>query len=115
MFIRASSLLLPVVALSSVVAAAPAAIAARDNSCSSGTLQCCNTVMDSTSSSAGVLAGLLGIVSPLLGPLMGVNCSPITGVGVGTGANCVQQTVCCQNTQFNGLINIGCIAININL
>ncbi|KIM61516.1 hypothetical protein SCLCIDRAFT_875079 [Scleroderma citrinum Foug A] len=110
MFIRASSLILPVVALSSVVSAAPASLSTRD-SCSGGTVQCCNTVFSSSSSSASFLAGLLGITDALLGPLMGVNCSPIGGVG----ANCVQQTVCCQNVQFNGLINIGCIAININL
>ena len=43
MFIRASSLILPVVALSSVVSAAPASLSTRD-SCSGGTVQCCNTV-----------------------------------------------------------------------
>ena len=44
MFIRASPLFLPVLALSSVVTAAPATLSARDNSCSSGAVQCCNSV-----------------------------------------------------------------------
>ena len=43
MFIRASTLLFPVLALSSVVAAAPEPIAVRTDSCSNGTLQCCGS------------------------------------------------------------------------
>ncbi|KAL4081298.1 hypothetical protein V8B97DRAFT_1913384 [Scleroderma yunnanense] len=104
MFIRASALLVPVVALVSVVAAAPEPIVARnDGSCSSGTLQCCQSTTSATQESLNSLTGLLGIVAeiPLVGPLLGLNCSPITVVGLGTGANCAQQTVCCQNTQFN--------------
>ena len=47
MFIRVSALLLPVLALSSVVAAAPEPIVARDgSSCSNGTLQCCTSTFD---------------------------------------------------------------------
>ena len=120
MFIRASTLLLPVLALSSVVAAAPAE---RTDSCSNGTLQCCTSTysvschalmlletainyslvhLQATQSSLNLLQGLLGIVAsvPIVGPLLAINCSPITGIGLGTGANCAQQTVCCQNTQI---------------
>ena len=43
MFIRASTLLLPVIALSSVVVAAPEPVARGGSSCSNGTLQCCDT------------------------------------------------------------------------
>ena len=48
------------------------------------------------------LTGLLGIVAeiPIVGPLLATGCTPITVVGLGNGANCAQQTVCCQNTQF---------------
>ncbi|KAL4076449.1 fungal hydrophobin-domain-containing protein [Scleroderma yunnanense] len=118
MFIRASALLLPVLALSSVAAAAPEAIVARGgDSCSNGTLQCCQTTTSATQTNANLLAGLLGIVGtiPIVGPLFGVFCSPITGVGVGSGANCAQQTVCCQNSDFNGLINVGCTNVNLGL
>jgi len=124
MFIRPSALLLPVLALSSVVAAAPEPIAARTgSSCSNGTLQCCTSTFDvschtfllpemtinrltflskATQNNLNLLTGLLGIVAniPLVGPLLALNCSPITVLGLGTGANCAQQTVCCQNTQF---------------
>ena len=49
------------------------------------------------------LTGLLGVVAeiPIVGPLLAVGCSPISVVGVGSnGANCLQQTVCCQKDQF---------------
>lgn len=48
------------------------------------------------------LSGLLGVILniPSGGGLLGVDCSPITVLGTGTGANCVQQTVCCDNVDF---------------
>ncbi|KIM61512.1 hypothetical protein SCLCIDRAFT_1215978 [Scleroderma citrinum Foug A] len=117
MFIRASGLLVPIVALSSMVAAAPGPVARTDGSCSNGTLQCCQSTSTATSSSLSELTGLLGIVAdiPLVGPLLGLNCSPITVIGLGSGANCAQQTVCCQNDQFSGLINVGCTNLNLGL
>ena len=46
MFFRASALLLPVVALSSLVAAAPEPVARGGAACSNGVAQCCNTVTE---------------------------------------------------------------------
>lgn len=47
MFFRASALLLPVVALSSLVAAAPEPVARGGGaSCSNGTAQCCNSTYE---------------------------------------------------------------------
>lgn len=47
MFIRASSLLLPVLVLSSVAAAAPGPIVARaSSSCGNGSLQCCDNTVE---------------------------------------------------------------------
>ncbi|KIM57926.1 hypothetical protein SCLCIDRAFT_129401 [Scleroderma citrinum Foug A] len=116
MFIRVSAFLLPVLTLSSVVAAAPDSIAARDT-CSNGTLQCCTSTYDATQTNLNVLTGLLGIANdiPLVGPLLATNCTPITVIGAGTGANCAQQTVCCQNAQYSGVINVGCTPVNLGL
>lgn len=117
MFFRASTLLLPVVALSSLAAAAPNAVArgSSGSSCGNGnTMQCCNQTYTTTSTNINYLEGLLGIVlSGNLGSLLGLNCSPITVLGVGSGTSCTQQTVCCDNVTFNGLINIGCINISL--
>ncbi|KAG6337308.1 hypothetical protein ID866_1770 [Astraeus odoratus] len=117
MFIRASTLLLPVITLSALVAAAPEPVVARGGTdCSNGTLQCCSQTLDATQTNANLLEGLLGIVvSPLLGPLLALNCSPITVIGISGGATCAQQAVCCQGTQFNGLVNVGCTAVNLGL
>jgi len=58
--------------------------------------------------------GLLGIIAGPLNTVLGVNCSPITGIGA-SGTSCSSQTVCCTGNNFNGLINVGCTPININV
>ncbi|KAF8961856.1 fungal hydrophobin-domain-containing protein [Flammula alnicola] len=83
------------------------------NSCNTGSVHCCNSVEQSNSSNVGLVAGLLGLVLPA-NVLVGLTCSPLSGVGVG-GNSCSQQPVCCENNHFNGLIVVGCSPININL
>ncbi|KAK0200386.1 fungal hydrophobin [Desarmillaria ectypa] len=84
------------------------------SSCSSGNLQCCNSVQSGNSNAVSVLLGLLGVVLSDVTALVGITCTPITIVGVG-GTGCNQQSVCCQNNTFNGIIAIGCVPINIYL
>ncbi|KAF9224196.1 fungal hydrophobin [Gyrodon lividus] len=132
MFIRPSSILLPVVAFAAVATAAPSALEARDQ-CNTGSISCCNSTYSvsptdcgllsltvsrpsqSTSATITSLAGLLGIVLPAVQGLVGLGCSPITGLGTGSGAVCTQQPVCCTDNTYNGLINLGCSPINLNL
>lgn len=107
-------------ALASLVVAAPPSVARGGSGSSCGnnnSVQCCNQTYENNPTNVNYLSGLLGVILniPSGGGLLGVDCSPITGLGTGTGANCVQQTVCCDNVDFTGLINIGCINININL
>ncbi|KIJ43887.1 hypothetical protein M422DRAFT_169264, partial [Sphaerobolus stellatus SS14] len=78
-----------------------------------GDAQCCNTVESASSSGAGLVLGLLGIVLQDLNVLVGLGCTPISVIGLGQGANCAQQPVCCENNNFNGLINIGCTPISL--
>ena len=78
-----------------------------------------------------MLLGLLGIVLQNLDVPVGLECSPITVVGVGAGNQCSANTVCCQNNDNvsthlvpfqlrtfssrprslvqGGLISIGCV------
>ncbi|KAG7442193.1 fungal hydrophobin, partial [Guyanagaster necrorhizus] len=84
------------------------------SSCSSGDLQCCTSVQSGDSSAVSALLGLLGVVLSDVTALVGITCIPITIVGVGS-TGCNQQTVCCENNSFNGLIAIGCVPINIEL
>ncbi|KAH0831232.1 hydrophobin [Lanmaoa asiatica] len=83
-------------------------------SCNTGSIQCC-TQHGYTGSSDPVdsLVGALGI-NVGAGVLAGLNCSPLSVVGVG-GNSCAQQPVCCSDNTYNGIINIGCSPININL
>ncbi|KAL1751557.1 SC3 hydrophobin [Schizophyllum commune] len=90
----------------------PSTTTITGNSCSSGPVQCCNSVQRADSQSASLLLGLLGIVLQDLSVIVGLGCTPITVIGAG-GNGCSAQTVCCENNQFNGLINIGCTPINI--
>ncbi|EIW85896.1 fungal hydrophobin [Coniophora puteana RWD-64-598 SS2] len=86
--------------------------------CNTGGLQCCNSVQKSFlpyqgSSSAVVKElGLLGVVLSDVNVLVGLACSPIDVVG--TSGTCSANPVCCENNDFNGLINIGCVPVNIN-
>ncbi|KAI0717352.1 fungal hydrophobin-domain-containing protein [Cerioporus squamosus] len=62
------------------------------------------------SASGAALLGLLGIVLQGANVLLGVDCSPITVVGVGSGA-CSSTAVCCEDNSFGGLVSIGCVPV----
>ncbi|KAF8836403.1 fungal hydrophobin [Paxillus ammoniavirescens] len=115
MFIRPSSVVLPILAFAAVATAAPSALQARDDQCNTGSISCCNSTFTSTATTLASLGGLLGLSLPSIGGLIGLSCSPITGLGTGTGAVCLQQPVCCSNNNYNGLVNLGCSPINLNL
>ncbi|KAH8111659.1 hydrophobin 2 [Phellopilus nigrolimitatus] len=82
--------------------------------CNTGPIQCCQTVEPASSSSASSLLGLLGIVLGNLNVPVGLTCSPLSVIGVGSNS-CDASPVCCENNSFNGVIAIGCVPININL
>ncbi|PPQ77825.1 hypothetical protein CVT25_015319 [Psilocybe cyanescens] len=99
-----------------LVAAAPTPGGSGDmsNSCNTGPVQCCNQMFDSNTEQANFLLALVGaVVGPITGQI-GANCSPISAIGI-AGNSCTQQPVCCANNDFNGLVNIGCTPINVNL
>ncbi|KIJ29215.1 hypothetical protein M422DRAFT_269395 [Sphaerobolus stellatus SS14] len=80
--------------------------------CNTGKASCCNTVQDASSGPVSTLLGLLGIVAAGITGQVGLGCTPISVIGVGQGANCAQQAVCCTGNNFNGLINVGCTPIS---
>ncbi|PPQ89208.1 hypothetical protein CVT25_001277 [Psilocybe cyanescens] len=112
MFARASTLVLALPLL-----AAASAVPRTDgpsNQCNTGPVQCCNTVLQSGTTSTNLILGLLGIVLGPVTGLLGLNCTPIGVLGIG-GNSCTAQPVCCTGNDFNGLVNIGCSPINLNL
>ncbi|KAK0223668.1 hydrophobin 2 [Armillaria fumosa] len=82
--------------------------------CTTGEVQCCQSVQSSTSTPVATLLGLLGVVLGSVDANVGVTCSPISVIGVGGNA-CSAQTVCCEDNSFNGLVALGCTPINVGL
>ncbi|TDL24349.1 fungal hydrophobin, partial [Rickenella mellea] len=69
--------------------------------CNTAPVQCCNSVQKAGAPGVATLLGLLGIVLQDVNIPIGVTCSPIDVVGVGSGASCNNQAVCCENNSFS--------------
>ncbi|KAI9063611.1 fungal hydrophobin [Trametes sanguinea] len=94
-----------------ITVTAPAPTSTSTSTCSTGDIQCCNSVESASSPGGSLLLGLLGIVVEGVDVLLGLNCSPLDVIGVGSGGNCNSNVVCCQNNNLGGLISIGCVPI----
>jgi hypothetical protein len=81
------------------------------NSCNGGTIHCCDSVTKANPEVQSKVAELLGVV---VGPDVGVGltCSPLKTLGVGSG-ECSQQTACCEGNTMKGLVVIGCSPISL--
>ncbi|KAI1785627.1 fungal hydrophobin [Ganoderma leucocontextum] len=110
MLIRALALTLASLPL--LAATNPIALDARAD-CATGDLQCCDTTETAGSPAGAALLGLLGIVVQDVNVLLGVTCSPITVIGVGTGSSCSTNTVCCSDNSHGGLVSIGCLPVTL--
>ncbi|PPR03336.1 hypothetical protein CVT24_012576 [Panaeolus cyanescens] len=88
-----------------------------DNTCNTGSLQCCNSVQEASQNPFVDLLrnlGLLVNVGPITGQV-GLTCNPIT-VDISIGGNsCTAQPACCTGNTYIGLITTGCRPLNINL
>ncbi|KAI0363041.1 hydrophobin 1 [Pilatotrama ljubarskyi] len=82
-------------------------------SCDTGSLQCCDSAEKAGSAAGAALLGLLGIVVQDANVLLGVNCSPITVIGVGGGSSCSATTVCCDDNSHGSLVSIGCVPVDL--
>ncbi|KAF8553863.1 fungal hydrophobin [Imleria badia] len=82
-------------------------------SCSSENQYCCNSVQ-TVSQVEQILPGISTVLGAVTANVpLGLVCSPLTVIGV-AGNSCNQQTVCCENNNFNGLVNVGCTPINVS-
>ncbi|KAF9007119.1 fungal hydrophobin-domain-containing protein [Cyathus striatus] len=96
----------------SCLATLAAATPARRDTCTTGALQCCDSVQAANSPAASSLLSVLGIVVQDVTAQVGLTCSPISVVGTG-GNSCTAQPACCTNNSFNGVVALGCTPINI--
>ncbi|KAG5640792.1 hypothetical protein DXG03_007189 [Asterophora parasitica] len=107
--------LLVTAASAAVVLASPTPAPGIYGSCNTGSIQCCQQSFASDSSSATALLDLVGIPLNGLTGQVGTSCTPITPIGLGSGANCRQAPMCCSDNHYNGLIVVGCTPINVSL
>ncbi|PCH34690.1 fungal hydrophobin, partial [Wolfiporia cocos MD-104 SS10] len=82
--------------------------------CNTGPVQCCDSLERASAPRASSLLAALGVMLGDEDTLVGMGCSN-AGVDVLGGNSCDATPVCCENNTFNGLINIGCSPIIINL
>ena len=71
-------------AATAILAVATSAFA---QTCSSGPIQCCESVEKASDPAAAAVLGSIGVVLQDVDALVGLTCSPITAVGVGSGDN----------------------------
>ncbi|EIW55696.1 hydrophobin [Trametes versicolor FP-101664 SS1] len=82
--------------------------------CSTGPLQCCESTQKATDPATSVLLALIGVNAQSVDALVGLDCSPISVVGVATGNSCNAQTVCCKNNNLGGLVSLGCVPVSLS-
>ncbi|KDQ62777.1 hypothetical protein JAAARDRAFT_87356, partial [Jaapia argillacea MUCL 33604] len=83
------------------------------SSCTTGPIQCCNTVESASSPAAAGILASIGVVVQDVTALVGLTCSPITAIGVGSGSSCSASPVCCTDNSWGGLISIGCVPVTL--
>nr|QTF98737.1 hydrophobin HGFII [Grifola frondosa] len=85
----------------------------RRGDCNTGPIQCCQSTETAGSAAGSALLGLLGVVVQSVDVVLGLNCSPISVIGVGSGSACDASPVCCENNSVGGIISIGCVPIQL--
>ncbi|KAH7921842.1 hypothetical protein BV22DRAFT_1018540, partial [Leucogyrophana mollusca] len=50
-----------------------------------------------------------------IGALVGLHCTPLSVVGTASGCQANQEPVYCTDNHFNGLVNVSCSPLNLNL
>ncbi|KAI0701320.1 hydrophobin [Cytidiella melzeri] len=95
--------------LPTLAAATPVARA----SCDTGSIQCCQSTESASSASGTALLKSIGVVVTDPDVLLGLTCSPISVIGVGSGTACDASPVCCENNSFGSLVSIGCVPVSI--
>jgi len=82
--------------------------------CDSGVLMCCNSIQAASSDNSGtLLSGLVPVNLQGLTGNLGLDCSPINVLGIGS-SGCNQVTACCSGDSY-GTVTLNCVEIDLNL
>ncbi|RDX45725.1 fungal hydrophobin [Polyporus arcularius HHB13444] len=93
--------------------ALPVLAVAADGSCSTGPVQCCESLEDANSAAGSALLSVVGVALQGVIGQIGLKCSPLSVVGVGSGNACSSNAVCCQNNNVGGLLSVGCLPVQL--
>ncbi|KAI0764933.1 fungal hydrophobin [Fomes fomentarius] len=93
-----------------LLSTAGAFVVPRAGSCTTGSMQCCDSTADPNSPAGGILLAFLGIPLDGVRGVLGLSCSPIRVIGVG-GSDCKESPVCCENNSVGGLVSVGCVPV----
>lgn len=88
-----------------VAASLPPLKGANDKSCTTGSPQCCNSMV-SDDAQKKALANL-GVLNNIEG-LIGVQCTAIAGAGGAVQSQCKSSPVCCSGTDNSGIVSRFC-------
>ncbi|KAH7917086.1 fungal hydrophobin, partial [Leucogyrophana mollusca] len=83
--------------------------------CNTGPVQCCDSTTSAITPSLTTLLTSLGISASSVAVPIGLTCTPISVVGVGSGATCNAEPVCCENNNYQGVVALGCSPVNLAL
>ncbi|KLO15764.1 hydrophobin 2 [Schizopora paradoxa] len=92
-------------AFATILAVATTSFAATD--------ACCDSVQSSSSQSLSSLLGAIGVILQGTNIPIGLDCSPITAVGV-SGTSCTTDPVSCDQIVANSLIGINCTPLDVS-
>ncbi|KAI0643523.1 hydrophobin, partial [Trametes meyenii] len=82
-------------------------------SCATGPVQCCQSVQAAGSAAVAPILASLGVVVQDLNIPVGLTCTAIDVIGVGSGNSCSANTVCCDNNNLGGIAAIGCVPVSL--
>ncbi|KAI0755624.1 hypothetical protein C8Q74DRAFT_1373401 [Fomes fomentarius] len=83
-----------------------------NSTCNSGPVQCCDTSALASSKNGTDALSALDLVLDNLNVVLGLQCIPISIIGVGLSASCNNQAMCCKDTS-HGAVAIDCIPVQI--
>ncbi|KAF8521366.1 hypothetical protein BU17DRAFT_87904 [Hysterangium stoloniferum] len=78
-----------------------------------GSPKCCKNVGAAGSTPMSALLKPLNIALDDPTAIIGLECTTLTLVGDGKGANCAEHPVCCKDVKFDGVVNVGCTPISL--
>ncbi|KAI0828862.1 fungal hydrophobin [Trametes gibbosa] len=82
--------------------------------CNTGTLKCCDQLQDPKDASTIALLALLGIPLQNTDAQVGLQCDPISVVGLlPNGGKCQANPVCCSDKAEANLVSLGCLPANV--